>query len=117
MLCFLPCLALSIWPGVSFVQIQDEYDRIKTQRVNEAVMFRKISRLKDPSKRCALFAPFLFFFVTVFFFCFAWPCLADCVVRVCPCAMVSLMSYWQFLYMVMHTLLLLLGVAADPDAS
>ncbi|CAM9332216.1 unnamed protein product [Ectocarpus fasciculatus] len=31
--------------------VQDEYERIKTQRVNEAVMFRKISKLRDPSKR------------------------------------------------------------------
>eukprot|EP00903_Cladosiphon_okamuranus_P008076 g7790.t1 len=31
--------------------IEDEYDRIKAQRVNEAVMFRKISKLQDPGKR------------------------------------------------------------------
>lgn len=31
--------------------IKEEYERIKNQRVNEAVMLRKISKLKDPSKR------------------------------------------------------------------
>ena len=33
-------------------QVTEEYDRIKTQRVSEAVMLKNISKIADPSKRC-----------------------------------------------------------------
>lgn len=47
-----PLPRLIFAPGRVFArQIQDEYDRIKNQRVNEAMMFRQISKLKDASKR------------------------------------------------------------------
>ena len=39
-------------PVLCVVQFTEEYERVKTRRVNEAVMLRKISKLKDPSKRC-----------------------------------------------------------------
>ena len=34
------------------LQVTEEYDRIKTQRVSEAVMLKKISKITDASKRC-----------------------------------------------------------------
>ena len=33
-------------------QVTEEYDRIKTQRVSEAVMLKNISKIKDRIKRC-----------------------------------------------------------------
>lgn len=42
-------------------QVQDEYERIKTRRVNEAVMFKQISKLRDASKRYVCVCVCVFF--------------------------------------------------------
>lgn len=76
------------------LQIEDEYDRIKAQRVNEAVMFRKISKLKDPSKRCAPWFCFVVVFLPLLLYkesCVK-PCVGDCraVCGVCLVVVISL---------------------------
>lgn len=56
-------------PAVCTMQFTEEYERVKTRRVNEAVMLRKISKLKDASKRCVIFVTnrtVLFCFVSFF---------------------------------------------------